>query len=390
MKRSHSILPVLALAMCTSTAWANAGTPLMWASMFHLLFGNVIIGIIEGLVLVWVFKCSKRFPIPTLIVANYVSAWVGALFVAGYLRSLVDITIENIQGWFLAFVVVAFVVTLLTELAFVWFTLGFREHRLRRALTATLTVNGLSYILLFGGYWTTSATSMMTRLAVVSVDQMRIPGPYAIFYLSEGGDQVIRADLSNPDSKQAISAVKASDFEDHLFARPRGDSGFDLFVLNMDPGTDAESMVMEDFAERVPSHFGREDGYLDQQRGTSMSYGEVPSIGAKSDWVLRIGFWPAEGISGQNAKTGERFHYGLELPFVSWPVRHATQISGSYVVAQLGSSQICLMDLESRRIALIARGKGPIVVEPKISRQGGDSEAIRTTPPADETRTGQP
>ncbi len=363
----------MALALCPSVAWANAGTPLMWASAFHLLLGNVIIGLIEGLALVWVFKCSKRLPILTLIAANYASAWVGALVVTGYLRSLVDITIENIHGWFVAFVVVAFVVTLLTELVFVWFTLGFRETRLRRALTATLAVNGLSYILLFGWYWTASATSMMTRLTVVSVDEMKVQGPYALYYLSEAGDQVIRVDLANPLSVQAISAVTATDYEDHLFARPRGDSGFDLVVvLGGDQWGDAELVVLQDFAERVPVHDPPGSGYRGPPAGTSMSFGEVPSIGADSEWEVRTGFWSAEGISGTNTTTGERFHYALELPFVGWSIRHASQISGGYVVAQLGSRQICLVDLESRRIALIARGKGPIVVEPKIPSRMAD------------------
>ena len=38
-------LCVLALPM---VAMANAGTPLMWAGMLHLLFGNALIGIFEG------------------------------------------------------------------------------------------------------------------------------------------------------------------------------------------------------------------------------------------------------------------------------------------------------------------------------------------------------
>ncbi len=39
-------------------ALANAGTPLIWAGILHLVFGNAIIGIGEGILLAW------RIPVP--------------------------------------------------------------------------------------------------------------------------------------------------------------------------------------------------------------------------------------------------------------------------------------------------------------------------------------
>ncbi len=343
----------------------------MWASMLHLVFGNAIIGLIEGLLLAWLFKCSKRKSILILIAANYVSAWAGGFLVAGYLPSLVDITIQNMQSWFLTFVVVAFVVTLLIEFAFFWFALGSREHRLRRTLTATLTVNGISYVLLFGWYWIASGTSMLTGLEVVSVDKMKLREPYALYYLSNGGDHVIRMDPTDPDSKQTIFKVTAHHRNDRLFARPRRDSGFDLFVHldSEDRESETESKVLEDFSEQAPVEWRILEEHSEKAEGSWFNFGQVPAIGTDSDWKFRTGFWPVEGISGENQKAGKSVHYSLELPFVAWSVRNATHISGGYVVAQLGDDQICLMDLESGRIALIARGKGPIVAKPKMSNK---------------------
>lgn len=363
------MLPILALALFPSTASANAGTPLMWASMLHLVFGNAIIGLIEGLLLAWLFKCSKRKSVLILIAANYSSAWAGGFLVAGYLPSLVDITIQNIQSCFLSFVVVAFAVTLLVEFAFFWFALGSREHGLRRTLTATLTVNGISYVFLFGWYWVASGTSMLTQLEVVSLDKMKLPEPYALYYLTNGGDQVIRMDPTDPDSKQTISKATAHHRNDRLFARPRRDSGFDLFVYldSEDQGSETESRVLENFSEQAPVEWRIAESNSGKASGSWFNFGQVPTLGTASDWKFRTGFWPVEGISGENEKAGKTVHYSLELPFVAWSVRNATQIFGGYVVAQLGDDQICLMNLESGRIALIARGKGPIVAKPKMS-----------------------
>lgn len=341
----------------------------MWASGFHLVFGNAIIGLIEGLLLSWLFKCPKRKSILILIAANYASAWAGGFLVAGYLPSLVDITIQNIQSWFLTFVVVAFVVTLLIEFAFFWFARGSREHRFRRTLTANLTVNGISYVLLFGWYWIASGTSMLTQLEVVSVDEIEIPEPYALYYLSYEGDHIIRMDPTKPSSKEAISKVTAHHPNDRLFARPRKDSGFDLFVYldSDDRGAEMESRILEDFSEQAPVDWSIAEGHADKAEGSWFNFGPVPTIGPASNWFFFTGFWSGEGIDGKNEKTGKKVQYSLELPFAAWHVRNATQIAGDYVVAQLGNDQICMIHPASKRIALIARGKGPIVAKPKQS-----------------------
>lgn len=372
MKRSRYLLPILfALALPPSTASANAGTPLMWASMLHLVFGNTIIGLFEGLLLAWMFKCSKWKAILILIAANYVSASAGGFFVADYLASLPDITIQTLQLWFLGFVLAAFVVTLLVEFPFFWFVLRSREHSLRRALVATPVIHGVSYVLLFGWYWMASGTSMMSKLEVVSADEMEVLESYALYFISREGDQVLRMGLNDSGSTQPISEVAAHHRNDRLFVRPRDGSGFDLLVYldSEDRGSETEARVLEDFSEQAPVEWLISEGHSEETKGSQSNFGPVPTIGAASDWEFRSGFWPVEGLSGDNKKTGETVHFSLELPFVAWPVRNATHIAGDYVVVQLGDDQICMIHVQSKKIALIARGKGPIVAKPKPSNR---------------------
>jgi hypothetical protein len=49
---------------------------------------------------------------------------------------------------------------------------------------------------------------------------------------------------------------------------------------------------------------------------------------------------------------------------VAWAVRNAVHLPGDTVLLQLGDNQICLYDPEKKQIALVARGRGPIAVEP--------------------------
>jgi hypothetical protein len=375
MKKLRYILPILALALFPSTAFANAGTPLMWASMLHLVFGNAIIGLIEGLMLGSIFKCSKRKSVLILIVANYVSAWAGGFLVAGYLPSLADMTIQNVKYWFLVFVAVAFVITLFIEFPFFWFALRARDHSFRRSLIATPVIHGISYTLLIGWYWMASGTSMMTKLEVVTAEEMQISEPFALFYISSEGDRVLRMNLDDSRSAKPISKVAAHHRNDRLFVRPRHASGFDLLVFldSDDLGSGIEERVLEDFAEQAPVEWRISEGYSEEAEGSWFNFGSVPLIGGESDWEIHTGFWPVGGVSGENERTGERFHFSLELPFAAWPVRNATHIPGDYVVAQLGDDQIFLLHPVSRRIALVARGKGPIVSKPKPSNKVVDA-----------------
>jgi len=343
----------------------------MWASMLHLVFGNAIIGLIEGLLLAWIFKCSKWKSILILVAANYTSAWAGGFFVTGYLATLPDITIETIQLWFLAFVAAAFVVTLLIEFPFFWFALRSREHPLRRALVATPVIHGVSYALLFGWYWMASGTSMMSKLEVVSADKMAAPESHALYFISRDGSKVLRMELSDSDSTQTVSEIAAHHRNDRLFVRPHDGSGFDLFVyLDSEVrGSETETRVLEAFSEQAPVEWRISEGHSEEAEGSRSNFGPVPTIASVTDWEFRTGFWPVEGVSGDNEKTGERFHYSLELPFIAWPVRNATHIAGDYVIAQLGDDQICMIHPASSRIALITRGKGPIVAKPKLSNK---------------------
>jgi len=66
------IILVLAFTASPSIAYADAGTPLIWATLFHLLIGNAIIGIGEGLLIAHLFKARKKAIIWSMIAASQV------------------------------------------------------------------------------------------------------------------------------------------------------------------------------------------------------------------------------------------------------------------------------------------------------------------------------
>jgi len=65
-----------------SLAYANAGTALMWAVGFHLLIGNLFIGIFEGYLLYRMFKAKRKYSVSIMIAANYFSMIAGSALIS--------------------------------------------------------------------------------------------------------------------------------------------------------------------------------------------------------------------------------------------------------------------------------------------------------------------
>lgn len=384
MKASNITLVGSLVALLPSTALANAGTPLMWATLFHMAIGNAVIGVIEGWLLAWMFKCSKWKAILILVAANYASAWAGSHYLVDYVASVPDITIQTVQWWCVRFIGVAFVVTLLVEYPFFWIALSSRKYAFGRALIATPVIHGISYSMLIGWYWMASGTSMMTGLDVVSVNEMKLPEPYALYFITPDGNQIVRMDMGGTGVSEPITAVAAHHPNDRLFVRPWSQTGYDLCVC-LDTGVwgeETERRVLLDFAEMAYVDRYIAEDQSGKTSGTECNFGRVPTNTKESDWEFRTGGWPNDGIVGYNDKMGRRVHYAIETPFAAWKVRNATHVAGDFVVFQLGDDQICLLDPEHGRIALVARGKGPVVAKAKKSNQGADSTATHKGPPA--------
>jgi hypothetical protein len=98
--------------------------------------------------------------------------------------------------------------------------------------------------------------------------------------------------------------------------------------------------------------------------GTWFNFRSVPSLGSArtSDWSFFTGFWAAGGMGGRNDKTKQDARFAYETPFGSWMIRNAVLLPTDKVLFQLGHDQICVFDPETRRVALLWRGRGPIPI----------------------------
>ncbi|MGG6297766.1 hypothetical protein ACQ4M4_25520 [Leptolyngbya sp. AN02str] len=294
--------------MWPSPSLANAGTPLLWTGLLHLFLGNLILGYVEAGLLSRLFGVSRGRSLVVLILANYASAWAGALLLVNRLSHYSGITLENVQLWLGIFVILAFVLTLLIEYPFFWILLRQRKQAILTALKATLLIHGISYLLLFGWYGLNSQTSLLTQLTQVPGDQLQLSRDYTLHYLSLDETQAFRSDLG---------------------------------------GANPEAMNREEFNALASE--------------LKSSFGPVPKLTEATEWDFYTNVFAGGGLSGYNRTTQERIQVSLETPFAVWAISHAAHLAGDVLVFQLGQDQICLLHLETHRIALIARGKHPVV-----------------------------
>ena len=304
-------LPLACAAMALPlAAEANAGTPLMWSTTVHLVFGNLLIGVAEGLMLKLFSPKRKWWACVLLMVAaNYISAW---LFAGTALGAVVRIGnwagIEHVKLVFWGAVAAAYLFTVVVEAPFVWLAFRGGDNCLKRVVKASFVVQGASYVVLFGFYSLWSVTSLLD-VKVVDAASMDIPDNLTLKYQGRNG-RWYAGDLRSREWKET-TAANAKDYE-----------------------------------EKFGANFHR----------------QVRAIGKESaEWECELGFWPRQGIKCSNKKTGKVVKLAFETPFLMWFIDYATQLPDGKVLFCILPDQICVADPGKNQIAVLARGQKPIV-----------------------------
>ena len=352
-------LPCIGMALWPAVAVANAGTPLMWARGIHLFIGNLAIGIGEGCLLAILFRKRAAPCIGVMIAANYCAAWIGGLLLTPKLSDSLGLDLNNAWRWLWIMVVAAYVLTVLLEWPFVAFCLRGSSGWLRKSIGGSLVVQTASYLVILGWYWAASGTSLYREVAIVPAAEIHVPKGTVLYFIAHDDGDVYARDLSQEAPRKVYELGSRSWYDRLQVTKSDADGGrWDLIArLVTDQKEPTLKTVLPDFAAVVPApteRSGSED---------SFNIGDVPRLGTagKSGWRFWSGFWAFEGLNGENAKDGRRLHLSLETPFLEWYIRNATQLPGDQVVFQLGRDQICILDPDAKKIALVARGWGPIV-----------------------------
>lgn len=346
-------LPLILLACFPAVAYANAGTVFIFPILFHLVLGNALVGIAEGLVLARLFRRNAFLCIGIMIAANYFSTWAGGFFLMSRIEPPSSLDLYSARPWILGMVGIIYVVTLLLEWPFVALCLRKSESWFRKSIWGSLLVQSASYVVLIGLYCSASAASLYTDLTVVRPSAMSLLKHVTIYYIAENDEEVCALELSAGES-QTIGRVESSIHKESIFLRESRTAAerWNLLAgaVPEDPNADVRIVAADLMCTAAePSSLGYDRGY------------QVPRFRADtSGWQFRMVWW-AGRLYGKNAEEERSAEVSMATPFVTWLVRHPTQLPNGQVVFQLGKDQICILDPDEKTIALLVKGWCPVV-----------------------------
>jgi hypothetical protein len=366
------------------TLLANMGTPLMHMGACFLLFLNAFIGWFEGWWIARTCGTDKPRTIGLMIVANYLSAWMGAVVLwrlAGLLHQWVFTGPPLYSSkWVLVTVLLGSLVgTLAIEAPFVACA-ALRTGKVRSALRAFAGAQLMTYTVTLVLFLLVSRFSVVTGLRTVPVTQIVTQSPGAwVYYLDSDRQTVRRIRLDGTADQHVVSVPVApkQHWRERLYAMPalwgerdnprpstwqewEAAAGglWDLWITG-----NPDAVLIRDFALRP---------------GVFRSHSETEAT--RPDW------WPADmrqqenrpweaqfysfaetglvffGPRQESGSKGPRLHsFAFAHPFEGWNGGSITIFPTGLLVLEFGPAQIVLIDYERRRIAALVRGYSPVV-----------------------------
>ncbi len=360
------LLTFIVLLLHPTIAMANTGSRYIMDGYFRLCWGNLLIGLLEGLLIILIFRVPKGVAIVYMILANYVSMlmgliWLNPVMLAQWLFGGIDeVDIYNVGRYFLLCIIICCLTSIIIEWPFFLVVLRKKKRFWLISIAAVIIAQTASYTIMVWGGRSVSDLSLIQDNTLVPAMTYPSEYPATVYYIGPEDKAVYRMSLQDMSEEKIMDAnVQTKSFL-RLFLEKSSDNTYwnlwgyhsHLLIENISehPGTDwALPVHLSDkqYIKPLPLRF--EDTFDLREKN-------------KRNWRVATSKIAFRGLILQNEKAEKEFSVGLETPFFSgWYPRCPIVLPGDYVVYQLGE-QIVLFDINGRRIRLLARGFGPVVV----------------------------
>lgn len=349
---------------------ANAGTPLIWAEWLHFFVGNPLVGLLEGLIIAWLLKRPKTRLVFSLILGNYLSAILGRTALLPLARLWMEPSApwsSALWGWPLVAMpfVVAFVLSIVVEWPFTYLGIRGSKPRRLRLLGTTALAQCVTYPLVALWLGSVSVTGMVTKTTLDSSLVKEMPAGTQVYFVAPSADEVL---LLNPATRATtrIAAAHVGQFSEEtarlVVCRGPGTWQFDVWLVHGDrsaePG-DFTTKIASDILRPATPPWGR--AYWWNSAGTKpvcLRGGAYYLPWAGRPEVFQ-GSWAPEGLLVR-FKDRPSLHFAMATPFARWYPKHVTVLPGNLLIFGM-AEHIWLLHPESGRIAVLAKGRSPVV-----------------------------
>ena len=366
MKKHRTFLITLSIsAFLLIIVYTVIGTTIAHATILYGIFGNLIVGSGEGLLFSMVYRIPRRKGIPRMILANYF-AFAGILVFTLLLRNRgMDTTIYNGWKYLIVATILSGLVFFLIKAFFVFYNFRHRSYALWRTLRASVSIELPLYLIICLWYIPACTIGIYTE-SVLEESMNFIKEPNWRCYYISPEDSSIKVIFIDNGKSELVYSDSFPETARLVLQVSKSYRSFDLYFRYPQNDTHEKRLVAENIG-RIPDHIERYndlDTYyanVTELRPENQRFRQALS-GSGRFKGLRI-------VAPTNGRTSARFPgsdndgftIALHTPFLSWPVRCATIIPGDQIIFEMGK-QICLFDPDERKLALIARGRCPVVV----------------------------
>jgi hypothetical protein len=263
----------------------------------------------------------------------------------------------------LALLAITYVATLILEWPFVAYCLRKSQGWVSKSLRANLLAQTVSYLGLIAWYALASYTTLYTDIRVVPSSRMQVPAGAVLYYIAAADGDVYRQEVPTGPAEK-VYPLKSTSGDDTLFVRKStvDPNRWDLFARQNRSDSEAgkDVVIKNVFSSAAASPWEQQGWdapvFVDHWHGPALRLGT--QVGSQWDF----GAYFTAGLVGTPKSGGRPIRLLVETPFIEWQSCNVTQLPGDKVIFQLGQDQICLLDPQLRQVALLAHGRGPVVV----------------------------
>lgn len=183
------------VGVCASLACANPGTGMLWVVGSHLFLGNLVIGIVEGIAVAVVFRFNLVVSMLLLVVANYLSGWIGMFALVGIQQGIVystaEYAIDAALPSVVATVLASFALCFLLEFPAFWVISQWKSSSVRKAMIACIAINLPTNAMVWGVFLDNARLSLVTQTHRATPEVVLADAPaFELYVISVGHQRV--------------------------------------------------------------------------------------------------------------------------------------------------------------------------------------------------------
>jgi hypothetical protein len=330
----------------------------------RLLCANLIIAQIEASILRRFFKLPRLKLFGWMVAANYFSAIVGVILleILGIVVSArFQPMVFHLRGYLMTMFVIAMVLSFVLELPFVIAALRKEPGTMRRSVFACAAAQLGSYAVLFPIYFMVTRVRLASNVKPVDSLEFVTEKSAAILFLSPDRRSVYRKRLDGSQSRKLleIGDPTPSEWRRNLTIVKASDAQrCDLWLTeswnyHLANGTGSDRLLREGITQHYPQ---RDYNTLSEAVDWRPVIARQWSVDTASN-----AYAPHLGLKADNAATGEAIQFVVDTPFTTLLSGCPTFLPGGQLVFEM-SGQILVLDLKTRKLALVAYGHSPVVV----------------------------